>query len=271
MDKNWELLPEVLKKTDINIETIADSVQVTPRYIYKIKHRQVEATGDIELAIRNYIEHGKVTPKRDKLDQVSDLCSIISNVLINEEKNSASKYVVGAGLIGALKMLDQTPKYITDGAIYESHTSKKGLKTINIIPAKIMRSIVYDNQIFDKRSLFELVKFSSQKMIITKSENQKLLTHKAELFDYFYKQISINNANQNWKELTRDAYEWIRVNTYVLEDNLKKELNNNIDALKNIFDHLNIETTSEISKIMSIDVKYAKEILSEINREEKNA
>jgi hypothetical protein len=30
-------------------------VQVTPRYIYKIKNRQVEATGDTELAIRKYI------------------------------------------------------------------------------------------------------------------------------------------------------------------------------------------------------------------------
>lgn len=271
MDKNWEPLPQVLEKTNNSFETIADKVHVTPRYIYKIKHRQVEATGDIELAIRNYIECGEATPKRDKLDQVSDLCSIISNVLINEEKNSASKYVVGASLIGALKMLDQTPKYITDGAIYESHTSKKGLKTINIIPAKIMRSIVYDNQIFDKRSLLELVKFASQKMIITKSENQKLLTHKTELFDYFYKQILINKTAKNWEELTRGAYEWIRIDTYSLEGRLKKELNNNIDILKNIFNHLDIKAADEVSKIISIDIKHAEEILSEIKREKSNA
>jgi hypothetical protein len=175
--------------------------------------------------------------------------------------------VVGASLIGALKMLDQTPKYITDGAVYESYTSSKGLKTINIVPAKIMRSIIYDNQIFDSSLLFDLVKFASQKMIITKSENQKLLTHKGELFNYFYKQISINNESKNWIDIVRGAYEKIWVNTHELEDALKKELEkNNIIALKNIFDHLNIKTVNEISKIISIDVRYAEDILNEINR-----
>jgi len=267
MNKNWEPLPRVLEKTDIKFEVIADKVGVTSRYIYKIKDREVEATGDIELAIRNYVERGEIAPKRDKLDQVADLCSIISNVLINEEKNSASKYVVGASLIGGLKMLDQMPKYITDGAIYESQTSNKSLKTINIIPAKMMRSIIYGNRIFDKKSLFNLVKFCSQKMIVTKFENQKILKDKVELFDYFYKQISVNNVERNWEDLASDAYEWIRINTRKLDDSLKKELKNNeIVALKNIFDHLNIKTTDEISKIISIDVRYAEDILNEINR-----
>ena len=267
MDKNWKPLSRVLETVNDSFETIADKVQVTPRYIYKIKNRQVEATGDTELAIRKYIEHGEAAPKRDKLDQVSDLCLIISNVLTNEEKNSASKYVVGASLIGALKMLDQTPKYITDGAVYESYTSSKGLKTINIVPAKIMRSIIYDNQIFDSSLLFDLVKFASQKMIITKSENQKLLTHKGELFNYFYKQISINNESKNWIDIVRGAYEQIWVSTHELEDALKKELKkDSIVALKNIFDHLNIKTVNEISKIISIDVRYAEDILNEINR-----
>jgi hypothetical protein len=269
MDKDWEPLPLVLEKVDDSFEAIANKVQVTPRYIYKIKNRQVEATGDTELAIRNYINYGEAAPKRNKLDQVKDLCSIISNILRNEEKNSASKYVVGVSLLGALKMLDQTPKYITDGAIHESYTSNKGLKTINIIPAKIMRSIVYDNRIFDKESLFDFVEFASQKMIMTKFESQKILSRKADLFDYFYKKISINNVVQNWEDLAIDAYEWIRINTLELDDKLKNEFRKEkIVVLKNIFSHLNIKTVDEILKIISIDVRDAEDILYEIKREE---
>jgi hypothetical protein len=111
------------------------------------------------------------------------------------------------------------------------------------------------------------VKFASQKMIITKSENQKLLTHKGELFNYFYKQISINNESKNWIDIVRGAYEQIWVSTHELEDALKKELEkDSIIALKNIFDHLNIKTVDEISKIISTDVRYAEDILNEINR-----
>jgi hypothetical protein len=266
MDKNWEPLSQVLRKIDDNFDTIANKIQVTPRYLYKIMNRQVEATGDTELAIRNYIERGETAPKRDKLDQVVDLCSIIANILRNEKKNSASKYVVGASLIGALRMLDQAPKYITDEAICESYTSKKELKTINIIPAKIMRSIIYDNRIFDERSLFDLVKFASQKMIISKSENQQIISHKRELFEYFYKQISINNVDKNWIDLIGGAYERIWISTHELEDVLNKELSNKkIAALKNIFNHLNIETVEEIEKIMSIRNKEAEHILNKIS------
>ena len=269
MDKNLEPLSKILEKTDIKFEDIANKVRVTPRHIYKIKNRQVEASGDTELAIRNYIEYDEAAPKKNELDQVKDLCLIISNILNKEVKNSASRYVVGASLIGALKILGKTPKYITDEAIYESHPSE-GLQTINIIPVKIMRNIIYDNLIYDKESLFDLVNFASQKIIITKSENQRLLSHKGELFEYFYKQISINNSAQNWEDLTKGAYDRIRINTSGLEDILKKELHKNIGVLKNIFGYLNIKTEKEVSKLMSIDVRDSEDILNQIKQEKSN-